>query len=271
MVKPSGQADRPQPFQPRQSLGQHFLRSDQVVGKIVDAARLTKNDVVVEVGPGEGILTHRLARTAKRVIAIEKDPRLIPILRQNLREFTNVEIVSGDVRKIFPRLTKNYRVVANLPYYAATHIIRMFLEADRPPQTLVLMLQKEVAQRICSRPPAMNLLATSVQFYARAQIVCVVPKRYFWPRPKVDSAVIKLETLGPNRSVDQEIFFKIVKAGFTQPRKRLVNNLARGLKLAKADVEQWLAANGISPAARAQNLGLDDWLTLAKTFALVLQ
>lgn len=291
MIKPVSQIRDEALFLPKKSLGQHFLRSKEVLEQILRAAQVEKSDWVLEIGPGDGILTRELARRAGRVLAVEKDARLISILQSNLREFDNVEIVQGDILKLVSSIeylvssVKNtkykipdtrYKVVANLPYYAAVAIIRRLLESPQPPHLMILMVQKEVGQRICpstssgrvARPPKMSLLGNCIQFYAQAEIVTFVDKTSFWPQPKVDSAVIKLTAKDPDPQINYELFFKILKAGFSQPRKQLVNNLSSGLGLDKNEVSAWLKNNGLTPEQRAQTLSLKNWLALAQTFVI---
>ncbi|MDP2930652.1 MAG: 16S rRNA (adenine(1518)-N(6)/adenine(1519)-N(6))-dimethyltransferase RsmA [bacterium] len=284
MKKQASQTGFPQDFRPKKQLGQHFLRQKSVLNKIIAAAELEKTDLVLEIGPGEGVLTEALAITARRVVAVEKDHRLIPILKKKFEDIKNVKIVEGDILQLLKtrRLkleARRYKLVANLPYYAATHIIRLFLESTRPPKLMVLMVQKEVAQRMCPAKPSvkaagrgakpkMSLLAISVQFYAEPKIINYVSKNAFWPKPKVDSAILRIAPLmdADKRRIDADTFFKIAKAGFSQPRKQLLNNFATGLKLSKKEVAAWLEKNNISPSQRAQNLSLDDWLKLTKLF-----
>lgn len=281
-------------FTPRQSLGQHFLRSHGALANVIEAAELKKTDLVLEIGPGEGVLTRELAKRVHQVITVEKDPRLIPILRENLREFDNTKIVEGDILKLVSRieylvssikntkdkiLNTRYKVVANLPYYAATHLIRCFLELRNPPRLMVVMVQKEVGQRICPVKPSatatghsakirMNLLAISVQFYADTRIVAYVPRTAFWPRPKVDSAILRLAPRinAEKKRINAEKFFQVVKAGFSQPRKQLRNNLARGLNVPRGKIATWLIKNKINPRVRAENLNLASWLMLTRTY-----
>jgi 16S rRNA (adenine1518-N6/adenine1519-N6)-dimethyltransferase len=260
-------------FKPLKRLGQHFLRQKSVLTKIIEAASLRKSDLVVEIGPGLGVLTKELAAKAGQVIAIEKDSRLIPLLKEKFAKTSNVKIIEGDARRLLdarrlPLATRRYKVVANLPYYAATHIIRQFLESPCPPKLMVVMLQKEVAQRICSQPPHMNLLAVAIRFYAKAEIIVSVPKTAFWPAPKVDSAIIKLKTQSAKRKIDEKLFFKIIKAGFSQPRKTLLNNLSAKLVFPKSEVEKKLTAVGINPKARPSELSLKHWLFLSKALVI---
>ncbi len=254
-------------FRPKKQLGQHWLRQKSVLNKIIEAGELKKKDLVIEIGPGLGVLTAELAQKLEQVIAIEKDLSLIPILKTNLREFKNVEIIGGDALKADFENFKGYKVIANLPYYAATPIIRKFLELENKPKLMVLMVQKEVAKRICSQPPDMTLLAVSVQIYAKAQIIGYVSKNAFWPKPKIDSAIIKLEPRNPELKFNKILFFKIVKAGFSQPRKQLANNLASRLKLSKEETKNWLLKNKLRPDTRAESLSLENWLALVEAFA----
>ena len=255
--------------QPIKKLGQHFLVNKKVLEKIIESANLQPNDIIFEIGPGIGVLTQELVKKTRKVIAIEKDPKMIEILKEVLNDFNNVEIVQGDILKINPRywlpITGYYKVVANLPYYIVSPVIRKFLESKYPPKEMILMVQKEVAQRICSKPPDMNLLAVSVQFYSKPEIIAFVSKKSFWPQPKVDSAIIKITVNRKQLIVNRNLFFKVVKASFSQPRKQILNNLSKGLKLNKEKVKSWLLENNILPTQRAETLSIQDWLNLAKT------
>jgi 16S rRNA (adenine1518-N6/adenine1519-N6)-dimethyltransferase len=253
---------------PKKWLGQNFLISKEVLRKIVEAAEISKKDKILEIGPGIGNLTIELAKRAKKVIAVEKDKRMIEILKENLKDFKNVKIVQGDILKLEPRsyTLKTYKVVANIPYYLTSRLIRKFLETKNKPKSMVLMVQKEVAQRICAKPPKMNLLAVSVQFYANPKIISFVPKDCFWPKPKVDSAILKISNLKTQNLKLKKLFFKIVKAGFSHPRKQLINNLSKGLKIEKEKIKKWLLENKIKPEKRAESLSIEDWLNLVKNF-----
>jgi len=274
----------------RKRLGQNFLVDKRVLGKIIEAANLGKEDTVLEIGAGIGTLTLELAKKAKKVIAVEKDPKMCEILHETMKGYENVEIIQGDILKLeifnfqfsifkqkpnaknqMPKTkckiqNTRYKVVANLPYYITSPVIRKFLEAENPPSEMILMVQKEVAQRICARPPRMNLLAVSVQFYAEPKIVSYVSKNSFWPSPKVDSAIIKIARNKNQETVNKELFFKIVKAGFSQPRKQILNNLSKILELEKEAVQGWLLKNNIQPTQRAETLSIRDWINLTKTF-----
>lgn len=252
-------------------MGQNFLVDERVLEEIIKTAGIKPTDTVLEIGPGTGILTKELAKAAGKVIAIEKDKKIIGLLKENLEGFQNIKIIQGDVLQLENlEQLEHYKLVANLPYYITSPIIRKFLENPPfsiQPEIMVLMVQKEVGQRICARPPDMNLLAISVQFYSTPEIISYVSKNSFWPRPKVDSAIIKIVPDKNNaREVSADLFFKIVKAGFSQPRKQLLNNFSKILKLEKTKTAAWLSQNKISEKQRAETLSLKDWLKLAENF-----
>lgn len=257
---------------PSKGLGQNFLIDKFAIKKVIKAAELTKKDTILEIGPGIGNLTQELAQKAGKVIAVEKDPKMIEILKETLKSLDNAEIITEDILKI-PN-TKHriqntkYKIVANLPFYLTAPVIRKFLESEFPPKEMVLIIQKEVAQRICQKPPRMNLLAVSVQFYAKPEIVNYISKKSFWPEPKVDSAIIKIvpkKTSTKPGNIDT--FFKVVKAGFSQPRKMLINNLSNKLKVDKEKVKEILQKNHISPLQRPETLRIGDWENLAQEFS----
>jgi len=271
-------------IKPLKRLGQNFLIDKNVVKKVIKAAELHSKDIVLEIGPGIGALTKETAKKAGKIIAVEKDPRMIETLRENLKGFKNIEIINKDILKYNFQFSKNYKIVANLPFYITAPVIRKFLESKYPPKEMVLIVQKEVAQRICSKPcphryakrcrraPKMNILAVSVQFYAKPKIISYVSKKSFWPSPKVDSAIIKISVFNQRRkSAFNQRFFKIVKAGFAHPRKQLANNLINELamslpnrlKLNKQEVNDLLLKSGIKPSQRAETLTIQDWINLS--------
>lgn len=256
-------------LRPRQRLSQRFLADEGVLERIMAAAEIEPADTVLEVGPGLGTLTRALAARAGRVIAVELDAQLVAILHQRLSDYPNVTIVQGDILQLAPAELVGphapYLVVANLPYYITSPVLRHFLEATHPPERLVLMIQKEVAQRILATPGHLSLLAVSVQFYARPRLVGYVPAAAFYPRPKVDSAIVRLDVYRqpPVPVEDVPRFFRVVAAGFSQPRKQLKNALAHSLGLPVAKAMEALAAAGINPQQRAESLSLDDWARLA--------
>lgn len=265
---------------PKKSLGQNWLIDETYLDQIVAAADLSPTDTVLEIGPGPGNLTRRLAVQAGRIIAVELDDRLIDPLRQGFADQPHVEIVHGDILELDPvelvqraesagrqmgddPAARPYKVVANLPYYIASAVLRQLLETQPPPTLAVVMVQKEVAERICARPGEMSLLAVSVQFYAQPRLVQLVPARAFYPRPKVDSAVIRLDVAAaPPVAIDPEQFFTLVRAGFSQKRKQLHNTLSAALGWPKEAVADWLRQAQIDPTRRAETLALAEWRQL---------
>ncbi|MCB0046979.1 MAG: ribosomal RNA small subunit methyltransferase A [Caldilineaceae bacterium] len=256
---------------PKKSLGQNFLIDDSYLDRIADAAALTPADAVLEIGPGLGALTARLAARAGCVTAVELDDRLIAYLRGEFLLREQVHIVHGDILENDPAAlmeacgAPGYKVVANLPYYITSAVLRRLLEADAPPVLAVVMVQEEVARRICAEPGDMSILSVAVQFYAAPSLAFTVPAGAFYPRPKVDSAVLRLdvqrrpETAGVD---DEAEFFRVVRAGFSQKRKQLRNSLSAGLRMDKDATDAALRAAGIDPARRAQSLSLADWAAL---------
>ena len=269
---------------PNKRLGQNFLVSRTVLKKIIKAGELKSSDIVLEIGPGLGILTKAIAKKVKKVIAVEKDENLANILKRELDngQIKNIQIINQDILKFQVssfKFQKPYKLVANLPYYITAPVIRMFLESAKPPKLMVLMVQKEVAQRICPCPPKlkerrrgktpkMSILAVSVQFYAKPEIISYVSKKSFWPQPKVDSAILRIAPLinADRRLINADLFFKIVRAGFSQPRKQLINNFSKSLELSREKVETWLKGNKIQPTQRAETLSVNNWIALTKTF-----
>ena len=274
-------------IRPKKGLGQNFLVDPAHRERIVAAANLTPDDVVLEIGPGLGVLTELLAARAGRVIAVELDDRLIPYLRAGFATQSHVTIVHEDILKLdigywvlaigraqypipntqYPIPPIRYKVVANLPYYITSAVIRHLLEAPYPPELLVLTVQREVAARMVAAPPEMSLLALGVQFYCSAEIVDRVPAAAFHPVPKVDSAVVRLMRRAAPAvpGVTAEAFFRAARAGFSQPRKQLRNSLAAGLGVAPAQATEWLETAGIAPQRRAETLTLVEWGALART------
>ena len=256
---------------PSKRFGQNFLIDKNIIKKILNQAELSPKDVVLEIGPGIGTMTIELARKAKKIIAVEKDPKMVEILKETTQDFQNIEIINKDIMKYeVPKIKyRDYKVVANLPYYITSPVIRKLLETENKPKEIILMVQKEVAQRICARPPKTNLLAISVQFYAKPKIISYVSKKAFFPKPKVDSAIIQLKISGQNSKIDREKFFKIVKAGFSHPRKQLANNLLKeldflGKEINKEKIISLLAKKGILATQRPETLLLKNWIELTK-------
>jgi 16S rRNA (adenine1518-N6/adenine1519-N6)-dimethyltransferase len=278
----------------RKSLGQNFLVDDAALDRIVAAAELTHDDVVLEIGPGLGTLTTRLAQAAGRVVAVEIDRHLIPLLRFVLASHSNVELFHGDILQLdlsqvigveplgghhpakastpaqpsnYPtsQLT-NYKVVANLPYYITSAILRHLLEAAVRPSLLILTMQLEVAQRLIAAPGDLSLLAISVQFYGKPMIVTRVNAGAFYPAPQVDSAVVRID-VHPQPPVEVhnvDRFFAVVKAGFGQKRKQIHNALRSGLALPAETIGAALGQANIDPKRRAETLSLQEWAALAE-------
>ncbi|MFH1841261.1 MAG: 16S rRNA (adenine(1518)-N(6)/adenine(1519)-N(6))-dimethyltransferase RsmA [Candidatus Nealsonbacteria bacterium] len=248
-------------------LGQNFLVDKSAIKKIIDAAQLRPEDMVLEIGPGIGNLTEELTKRSKKVIAVEKDKKIAEILKEVLKDRKNVKIINADILEYDCPFEK-FKVVANLPFYITSPIIRNFLESKVRPEKMILVVQKEVAQRICSKPPKMNLLALSVQFYAKPKIIFYISKKSFWPKPKVDSAIIEIIPK-PSLVGDKDLFFRIAKAGFSHPRKQLINNLSEGLKINKEKTVKWLKNNQLKKTQRAETLILEDWKRLVETFTIL--
>jgi len=256
-------------IRPNKRLGQNFLTDQNILNKIIKAANLDQNDTVLEIGPGLGTLTKELVQRVKKVIAVEKDKKLADLLKETLKDCQNIEIITADIRDIKDELSfDSYKIVANLPYYITSPTIRMFLESKNPPQEMVLMVQKEVGARICASPPKMNLLAVSVQFYAQPEIALNVPKESFWPQPKVDSALIRIQNIKKPKDIDAKKFFRIVRAGFSSPRKQLANNLSNGLNLDREEIKKTLAGVGLNTKARAQDLEIENWKALQENISV---
>ncbi len=257
-------------LRPKKSLGQNFLVDEHALSQIVRAADIMTEDVVLEIGPGLGSLTCHLCDAARHVITVEIDRTLLPPLRSVLADRSNVTLIEGDILRLDPTVLlshyltnelPNYKVVANIPYYITSAIIRHLLEADIKPQSIVLTIQLEVAQRIIAQPDDMNLLAVSVQFYGVPRIVHRIPAGAFYPAPDVDSAVLRIDLPEqPRVNVkDVDMFFKVAKAGFGQKRKQLHNSLAAGLPLKHEQIMQALNETGIDPKRRAETLTLEEW------------
>jgi 16S rRNA (adenine1518-N6/adenine1519-N6)-dimethyltransferase len=259
------------PFRTKKSLGQHFLKDRSVPPRIADAARLEPGDSVVEVGPGLGVLTEELARRLDpaqggRLVAVELDNSLLPVLEEKFADRPHVSFVHADVLNVPPgdlSGMRPYKLVANLPYYITSAILRHFLEAKEKPQSLTVMVQREVAERMVARPPDMSLLAVAVQFYGKPKLVFRVPPGAFNPPPKVESAVVHIDVYGPGEGPVQPgseaSFFRVAQAGFGQKRKQLGNTLASGLGVPKETVASRLREVGIDPARRAETLSLEEW------------
>ena len=253
---------------PKKGLGQNFLVEEAALRRIVAAADLTRADSVLEVGPGLGALTRHLAAAAGRVVAVELDDRFMPVLREELADVPNVDLVEGDILQLDPAglVGRPYKVVANLPYYITAAVLRHLLEATPRPELMVLTVQLEVAQRLTAQPGEMSLLAISVQYYGRVRQVARIKAGSFYPRPEVDSAVVRIDLHRelPLTGLDERRFFRVVRAGFGQRRKQLRNSLRAGLGIPAEVVEGALEEAGIDPRRRAETLSLEEWGQLAQ-------
>lgn len=262
-------------FKFSKSLGQNFLIDGNIVRKIVEKAKITKEDCVLEIGPGMGTLTEELALSAKKVLAIELDKNLLPILDETLEDYENVEIVHGDVLKVdLEKLieekldNKPVKVVANLPYYVTTPIITKLLESNLNIDSIIVMVQKEVAERMEAKPGGKDYgsLSVFVNFYSIPEIIINVPKTVFMPQPKIDSAVIKLNIKKDLPDIDKDKFFKIVKAAFSKRRKTLLNALSSyGFSIDKEVIKETLEQLNIKPEIRAENLSIEDFIKISKS------
>jgi len=258
-------------IRPKKSLGQNFLTEPAGLNKVIEAAQLEAEDEVLEIGAGLGSLTYLLAQLTRKVIAVEIDRLMLKPLEEALESFSNVQVIEGDILSLPPdQLVKsqNYVVVANIPYYISSAIIRHLMEAQNRPRRVVLTVQKEVAERVLARDGKMSLLSLSVQVFGEVSIAGVIPAGSFLPAPEVDSAVLKIE-LYPEPLVplnQQDIFFKLAHAGFSQKRKTLRNSLAGGLGISGGEVEKLLSDTGIDPQRRAETLSILDWNRLTQTW-----
>jgi len=251
------------------SLGQNFLQDPFALEKISAAAQVQSTDIVVEIGPGLGSLTRYLAVAAKEVIAVELDEKLLAPLRAVVAPYQNVRVIHGDILKLAPAeliATDDYLVVANVPYYITSAIIRHLLESPRKPRRIVLTIQKEVAERICAKPGDLSLLALSVQIYGRPRVAARIPAEAFFPVPKVDSAILSVEIYSQPliRPELLDTFFKLIKAGFGQKRKTLRNSLSAGLYITPAAAEELLTSVGIDSKRRAETLSIEEWERLCE-------
>ena len=280
---------------PSKQYGQHYLTTAAPINQMIAAAALSKDDTVIEIGPGFGILTFALAERVKKTIAVEIEKKLQPYWEEKMKEYPNVEMVWGNAlsrlqttdyrlrttddgqtrdtqdRSLSTVVCSPYKVLANLPYQITSNVLRLFLESDHKPEQMVLMVQKEVAERICAKPGDMSLLAVSVQYYGAPTVIAQVPRGNFWPEPRVDSTVIVIKTfkhLNIQTLADRK-FFRVVKAGFAHKRKQLWRNLASGLGLDGALVKQVLREIVGDEKVRAEELAVEEWRRLAQAVSAV--
>ena len=263
----------------KKSLGQNFLVDENALNAVVQAAELSPDDHVVEVGAGTGLLTTRLAPLVGRLTSLEYDESLLPLLRENTASFKNVEVLHQDalkfqvssVQEVSDKNLKfkieNYKVVANIPYYITSPLIKHFLTQEVQPSVLVFLIQKEVAEKICSKKKGKTVLTIETQVFGEPEVVATVPASSFYPSPKVDSAVLRVRVYD-KPLVDETMmgsFIKVLHAGFSQKRKKLTNSLAAGLHIKAEEAKAFLERAGIDPGARAEHLEVADWERLTKT------
>jgi 16S rRNA (adenine1518-N6/adenine1519-N6)-dimethyltransferase len=268
-------------LRPDKSLGQNFLIDPQALDRVVEAGEPQKEDIVLEIGPGLGSLTRLLAQRAGRVLAVELDASLLPLLNEVIHIYDNVQVVHADILELDlaallapgaqlrepPRPSQlDYLVIANIPYYLTSALIRRLLESDLPPRRLVLTIQREVAERVCALSGKMSLLALSVQVYGRPTLAAHIPAGAFYPPPQVDSAVLRVDRYPQPRLPAHllPVFFRLAKAGFSQKRKTLRNALAAGMHWSPPQAEALLKAAGVAPNRRAETLSLEEWDVLVR-------
>lgn len=252
----------------KKSFGQNWLKDPYVLDRIVKSAEIIPNDTILEVGPGLGTLTEKLLQTKANVIAVEADKDLLPNLVNLFKDRPNFKLINEDILKLnLSLINPGYKVVANIPYYLTSNLIRILLEDHNPPQSMVLLIQKEVAQRILAKPGHMSVLSFSVQYYAKPEFVMDVKRELFEPIPKVDSAVIRISRLSnPLFEANTKKLFRLVKAGFGEKRKMLRNSLAGGLGIEPSEIDKILKKSVIPSSARAQELSMHNWHELYRKF-----
>jgi 16S rRNA (adenine1518-N6/adenine1519-N6)-dimethyltransferase len=258
-------------LRPHKGLGQNFLQDPLALENIVSAAEIQPSDTVLEIGPGLGSLTRYLAVSAKEVVAVELDENLLPPLRGVLAPYRNIRLLHGDILKLSPKdlnLENDYVVVANIPYYITSAVIRHLLESASKPRRMVLTVQKEVAQRICAEAGDMSLLALSVQIYGKPRIAAQIPANAFFPAPKVDSTILIVDLYSSSRIREDLLntFFNLIKAGFSQKRKTLRNSLSSGLHIPPTAAADLLTQGNVDPRRRAETLSIEEWEKLSELF-----
>ncbi|MFN3302054.1 MAG: 16S rRNA (adenine(1518)-N(6)/adenine(1519)-N(6))-dimethyltransferase RsmA, partial [Patescibacteria group bacterium] len=248
---------------PSKKMGQNFLINKKILDDIIEAADLRSDDIVLEIGPGFGYLTEKLAQKAKKVIAVELDKRLFNYLKKKFANQKNIKIIQGDILKIenYKSKIKNFKVVANLPYNITGAVLWKFLSEKPKPNLMVLMLQKEVAERVVEKNNKSSIISLMVNFYGRPKIIRFVSKNNFWPRPKVDSAILQISQINKSRKLEEKKFFQLIKQGFSHPRKQLVNNLGKMIKN-REKLKEILKKVNLRPDIRAEDLDLKKWLLL---------
>ena len=255
-------------LKPKEILGQNFLVSEEVLEEILGVAEIQEGETVVEIGPGLGVLTGELVAAASKVIAIEKDERFAGLLKKVYSENKNLEIIESDVLKYnLEKISGPYKIVANIPYYLTSHLIQNLLALENKPKKIVLMVQKEVGDRLTAQAGELSLLGISVQIFADVSIAAMVPKENFYPKPKVDSCIVVIDPREKFKINDQKLFFRILKAAFAGKRKQLHNSLMNGFKLSKPQIEKILDEAEIKLSARPQELRIEEWIGLYERIA----
>ncbi len=254
-------------MRPNKAFGQNFLVDRAILQRIIEAAEIEPTDQVLEVGAGTGVLTRELAKHARRVVAVELERDMLALLTKTTGEFRNVELLARNLLYLDPQEVfeqEPYKLVANLPYYITAPTFRHFLESGNAPRLLVVMVQYEVAQRIVAGPGDLSLLGVSIQFYGQPKIIAHVPARAFYPAPKVDSAILRVDVRKqvPLTPEQRDSFFRLVQAGFAERRKQLHNSLTHHLHQKNEEVRASLMAANIDPSRRAETLSIEDWLRL---------
>jgi 16S rRNA (adenine1518-N6/adenine1519-N6)-dimethyltransferase len=256
-------------IQAKKSLGQNFLKSQDTVSLIVKTGETTSNDFVLEIGPGEGVLTQELLKSAGKVIAIEKDLRLIGDLKEKFQAEINkgnLLIIEGDALtyKMANILPNKYKLIANIPYYITGAIFRSFLEREERPELMVVLVQKEVAERIVAKDGKESLLSISIKAFGDPKYIKTISRSQFKPQPNVDSAIIKISNISEHKfgGLDKDVFFKILHAGFKYKRKKLISNLAELFN--KSEIEKAFKEVSLSENARAEELSFQNWLNISK-------
>lgn len=259
----------------RQPLGQHFLKDERVLDKIVSVLNVSQNDTVIEIGPGHGELTGRILKNSpQKLIAIEKDKELVSSIQHLVASNNNLEIIVGDALQILPTIHETYnlspggyKLIGNIPYYITGRLLRVIGGLENKPSFVVLTIQKEVAERLCAIPPKMNLLAASVSFWGVPKIIRNISRNAFRPRPQVESSIIEISLLDIQKSEEEsKKYYKFIKALFKQPRKTVANNLIDGFKKPRIDVESFLKLNGVEPNLRPHDLSIDTINNLSQSF-----
>lgn len=256
----------------KKSLGQNFLIDEKALEIIVESAEISPDDRIIEVGPGTGFLTEKLIEKAKKVTAIEYDADMVKILEKRFKNKKNLEIIQSDILKlnlsnVTSQMSNVYKVVANIPYYITSPLIKFFLQAEKPPTNMVLLVQKEVAEKICGLS-GKSLITIETQLFGKPEIIANVPAKSFYPAPKVESAILKISTHKTPLVPENELknFLRIVKFGFSQKRKKLANTLSAGLHLKPKEIREKLMQISIDPDQRAEHLSMEDWQKIATLF-----